>query len=435
MIDFISKTILKLVNPNYLNALILVQKYNTYNEKQLLKIQKYKINTILTHCIESVPFYENIKTPEISCFPVIDKNIMINSGRSAVANNLKHRRKDNSTSGTTGKTFNFYSDSGTDVMRHAFAHLGEQWAGARLSERVLFIWGAERDIKNSLVSSLINSSLLFNSKFISSFYFSEKDIDSYVLPEVNKFDPKVIIGYPSTLEVLGRYIAKNNNTINSISLKSVICSGEQLTPEQREVIEGSLNVKVFNRYGCRDVGPIAHECEFQHGLHVFSPHVYVEILDENGAHCKPGEVGDVVVTDLDNFAMPFIRYKIGDRASWSSRKCPCGSSFPLLENVFGRSFDIIIGVNGNKVSGTFFSLLRYKVSGIRKIQIIQNFENEICVNIETESSYNQKEEIILINALKEKLGENMKVKIKIVDKIANSATGKFRWIISNLKHE
>ena len=143
-------------------------------------------------------------------------------------------------------------------------------------------------------------------------------------------------------------------------------------PFQREKIENIFKAKVFNRYGCREFGNIATECEMHNGLHINSDRFIIEIVDEKGNKCENGTLGEILVTDLDNFVFPFIRYKIGDLAIMSETACTCRRNLPLLEKVEGRVFEMIQGPNGNVVAGTFWTLLRNKVEGFSKFQIIQN---------------------------------------------------------------
>ena len=215
------------------------------------------------------------------------------------------------------------------------------------------------------------------------------------------------------------------------ALRGIISSGESLSINQREIIENAFQVKVFNRYGCRDVGPIAHECENHSGLHVFSSHVYVEIINEKGQHCQPGEMGEIVVTDLDNYVFPFVRYKIGDIGVWSSEKCNCGRDLPLLKNVVGRTFDLIIGTNGNRVPGNYFTLLRNKFKNIDQFQLVQNQIGEIELKLKLKDN-NLINETLLKRTIKEKLGDDMIINISYVDKFILTKNGKFRWVVSKV---
>ncbi len=158
----------------------------------------------------------------------------------------------------------------------------------------------------------------------------------------------------------------------------------------------------------------------------------MEIVDANENLCKHGELGEIVITDLDNYVFPLIRYKIGDLGILTERVCTCGINLPLLEKVEGRVFDLIIGVNGNTVAGTFWTLLRNKIIGWKKFQVIQEKINQIDFILEDndEIENNLTEKLSLI--VKEKLGDEMKINLKIVNKIPLTKTGKYRWVVSKI---
>lgn len=432
----INQLILKIFNLAYSRAL----NRTFQSERELFKnstgVQQNKLNSILSHCIQNVPFYQDLKSERnisIGDFPIIDKTIINANMQDFLAGNISaKRRKKNSTSGSTGSNFHFFSDYKTDVIRDAFANLGEQWAGASLNQRKLIIWGAERDMINkTLKKKLVNSKFLFNTKMISSYHMTDENIKNHIIPTINNFKPRIIVGYPSTLAHIADYLTKNKISLNH-RLKGLITSGESLNDLNRVKIENAFDVMVFNRYGCRDVGPIAHECEAHEGLHVFSDHVLVEIVNEKGEHCKPGEIGEIVVTDLDNYVFPFIRYKIGDIGKWANNKCSCGRQLPLLGSIEGRTFDLIIGTNNNRVPGNYFTLLRNKLKGIDQFQIIQERVGLLEVRLKVNEEYHESSDIKLIDLMKEKLGDDMNIKVKHVPNIDTTISGKFRWVISNI---
>ena len=427
----INHLVLKLFSPNYFKYLSQVNEYENNKFINHDKIQHHKLKLLLKHCVNNVPFYKGYSS-KISDYPLITKEIINKNFNSFKAKNLSANRfKPNSTSGSTGQNFHFFSDNYTDFNRHAFANIGAKWAGGGFGEKTFLFWGADRDIINKgLKSKLANSRLLFNTLTKSSYHLQKTDIVNDILPSIYSFNPKVLVGYPSSLKFVSEYMMTNKIKPNQ-ALRGIISSGESLSINQREIIENAFQVKVFNRYGCRDVGPIAHECENQSGLHVFSSHVYVEIINEKGQHCQPGEIGEIVVTDLDNYVFPFVRYKIGDIGVWSSEKCNCGRDLPLLKNVVGRTFDLIIGTNGNRVPGNYFTLLRNKFKNIDQFQLVQNQIGEIELKLKLKDN-NLINETLLKRTIKEKLGDDMIINITYVDKFILTKNGKFRWVVSKV---
>ena len=144
------------------------------------------------------------------------------------------------------------------------------------------------------------------------------------------------------------------------------------------------------------------------------------------------EKSNLIITDLDNYAMPFIRYEIGDIGSLINEKCECGRGLPLM-NVEGRTFDVILGVNGNRLGGTFWTiLLRTYVKGIEQFQVIQTARDELTVKLVKNEYFRQDSTFILEKKIKEYCGNDMIINFKIVDEIEKPSSGKFRFIISNI---
>jgi len=261
---------------------------------------------------------------------------------------------------------------------------------------------------------------------------TKKDVKKNV-DEINKFKPITIVGYPSALHFLALEIEKNNLQLTHLP-KGVISAGETLHLHQREIIEKVFKTQVYNRYGSREFGHIANECLAHEGLHYNADDLIIEIVDEKGMVCKSGQIGRLIITDLNNYAFPLIRYDIGDLGSMSSSEnCCCGCTFPKLSAIEGRTFDIIYGINGNKVSGTFWTLsFRNKIQGVDAFQIRQFLNYDILINIKTNKQFNELENKKIRQLISENLGEKINITINDVTEFEYTKTGKFNWISSEL---
>lgn len=430
---------LRILSKSYYDALMQAYYIETISQVELEKIQKIKLEKLIEHAKNNVLYYKNIFNEnsiydinDFSKIPFLNKQIIKQNKDLLRASNMPHKRfKHNSTSGSTGEAMKFYSDKNTDVHRHAVSHRGDSWTGWKFGEPIIIIWGASSDTKKAkaLKSKILNSSFLFNTTILSSFQMTETDIVEYI-KKICQIKPKLIVGYPSSLEVISEYIIANKIQIHIP--KGIITGGETLHQYQREKIELAFSAKLLNRYGSRDVGHIANECEFQNGLHISSDHVLVEIVNEKGEICKPGELGEIVVTDLDNYVFPFIRYKIGDIGIMSEKKCQCKRPFPMLESVEGRTFDIIIGTNGNRVPGNYFTLLRYDLPNIEQFQIVQKVFGSLELKVKVTNDFSSNDFDKIRTLFRQKLGKEMEINITVVDEIQPTIAGKFRWVISDI---
>ena len=434
---------------NHFSAEKRFKKWDFLNDSQwktteeLLEIQKYKLKNILKYTVANVPVFQHLKNKidfeedtidNLFKFPVTDKTFYREAGdscRSIESDNLIFFGS--STSGSTGESFYF----DLDIERHAWAmaakYRTDTFAGINPDQSRASLWGASFDYNKKRTLKDKVREFLTPFTFLSSYNLSEEHIKEYVLI-LKKSKPRLLISYPTPLVEFSEYCIKNN--IEFKFIKSIICSSEQLYDFQREIIERAFKAKVYNRYGTREFGSVAQECDKGGGLHVNTERLYVEILDEQNEPCKDGEKGQLVITDLDNKVMPLIRYKVGDYAVWGSNEaCECGRGLPKLKFIEGRSFDVIKTPNGSVISGTFWTLLiRYVSNEIKEFQIKQNSLDSIDVNIVTLKGQmiTEAEKEALIIKINEKDIE-LKVHINLVSKIELTKSGKRRFVINNIK--
>jgi phenylacetate-CoA ligase len=207
-----------------------------------------------------------------------------------------------------------------------------------------------------------------------------------------------------------------------------------LWPHQREIVEDVFGIKVFDRYGCREVAHIAGECHEHDGLHVSADRVLLEIVDNNNRPCAPGETGRILVTDLDNYGMPLIRYDIGDRAVVAEPSaCACGRGLPKIEGVKGRTLEIVVTPDGRQIGGTFWTLLLRSRPGFRQFQVVQEEINGVVIKFVPNSELTESTLTYFTARIEEYCGQDFRVAYAEQDKIDLTASGKQRVIVSKLK--
>src|SRR5690606_32007777 len=169
--------------------------------------------------------------------------------------------------------------------------------------------------------------LVANRRRVSAFDLNDDSLARYYR-KLQAFRPRYLYGYVSVLEVLARFIMdKGLKPIASV--RSIITTSEVLSDAQRTLVESAFGVKIFNEYGCGEVGSIAHECE--HGnLHIMADNLLIEVDGD--------KEGELIVTDFFNLKTPLIRYRLGDYGRLSGANCSCGRSLPVLDNVYGRAY-------------------------------------------------------------------------------------------------
>jgi phenylacetate-CoA ligase len=202
-----------------------------------------------------------------------------------------------------------------------------------------------------------------------------------------------------------------------------------LLPHERAVIERVFGVRVTDIYGCEEVGLIAGECERHEGLHVNIDQLVVEILHEDGRPVAPGETGLVVVTDLLNEAMPFIRYRTEDMAELAASPCSCGRGQPTLARVVGRTADFLKRQDGSRVAG--ISLIENtltKLPGIAQMQIVQEQLHEVQLRIVPGPQFDDARRRELVDYFRDTF-PGTTIDLQEVTAITQERNGKYRFSI------
>ena len=448
MLPFLSKMLFFLyhnIKNTGVSSKIKEMKKNQYKSiEELRKIQQRKLQQLLLHAYNHVPYYKKIFNqlgidpkklhyPEnFTQIPFLSKKLINQYQKDLIASNF--RKKDlikNHTSGSTGEALYFYMDKNSNYYRRALLLRHYQWIGIEWGDRIATLWGAPFDIKKSKKLRGKLHGYINNLLFLSSYNLSEDNMDIY-LNKLLKFKPKLLVSYPGPLTVFSEFILNKSQKIPG--LKAIITSAETLFPWQRELIEKAFQVPVYNRYGCREFGDMAQECKKRRGLHVDIDFFYIEIVDDKGNPFEdPYEnEGELIITSLINYGMPFIRYKIGDVGKLSKKKCPCGMTLPMFSSIEGRTLDIIKTPNGNKLGGTFWTILFRSKPGIKSFQVIQKQINSITVKYIKDPNIHKINLNWFENKIKEKCGKNFIVNFKEVKEIPKTPSGKTRFVISEL---
>ena len=248
-----------------------------------------------------------------------------------------------------------------------------------------------------------------------------------ILPDIIKYQPKIIESNPSYLRLVAEAMADKG--IEKIHPKALETSTEVLDEPTRRFLESSFKCKVFDHYATWDTGLIAWECSRREGYHIDADLCIVEIV-RNGEPVEPHERGEIIVTCLLNYAMPVIRYRVGDLGILDDEQCSCGRSFLLLKSVEGRIVDCLSPPDGRIVSPKTIMTVVQGTPGVSRYQVVQESRNK--VTIELMRGKNDPEVSIdeLTARCREVLGEDVEIKVFLGDR--KDLKAKFRPVISKL---
>lgn len=418
---------------------------------QWLSDKQHNLNQImalcglLKHASQTCQYYSNVfkgfgidfneltSIDDLVKLPILTKDIVREHFNDVVSAEHKDTIWKKSTGGSTGQPFHFAYTKESYEWRVAMSKRGYYWAGATPGSKQAYIWGVQlgnvgrvKQMKEQL-HHFIDRQYYFNC-----FDFDEEAMFK-CLTELNRFKPAAIIGYTNPLYNLALFIGENSKI--KFAPQGVICAAEKVHPYQREVIERVFGAKVFNTYGSREFMLIAAECEKHEGLHVSAENLIVEIIKDDGTPAKEGETGRIIVTDLHNYGMPFIRYEIGDLGVATSRTCSCGRGLPLIADVVGRSLDVIRTPEGKVVPGEFFPHLMKDFADIARFQVIQEKLGLLIIKLVPITDLSDITKKRIDSEVRNVVGSTMYIKYEIVSDIPLTATGKYRVTVSKLAGE
>ncbi len=413
-----------------------------------------RLTGLLQYAATRVPFYrEHLKAAGVRVedvrglaglrlFPIVNKFTFRDRFLDPfLAENVApHRKLSRRTSGSTGEPFAHYVDREALPVIYASHLFYDSWYDLRPFDRQLRIspprhgdpgtadapTGAR--LRQHLTASLKRMYEGMTQGLVSIW---EVDLDGLelVAGRIAGFKPDYLLGYTSTLAMLADHLQQRP--------RGVITIGETLTPARRKLIAGCFGVPIINRYGLREFGAwSAQNCVCSdETFHINTEMVTLEVLRGDGSSAAPGESGKVIITDLHNHVMPFIRYDTSDFAvQGNAAPCPCGRGFPRLGAIEGRSVESLTTVSGRTVSSIILG--RYLRDGgplfkhidhtdhIRHYQAIQEGDSRVRFMVVPGPGFDERRSALLREDLARLLGSEMEVVIETVDRIPLEKSGK-----------
>lgn len=435
------------------NELIRIDKLS---ESELFELQNQKLQTMIHHCYDTVPYYRRlfdahginpnrIKTKEdLSIIPILTKQIIRDNYDDlfSTAVNKKLWRV-SLTGGSTGVPMNYCSDKAEWSYWKAASFRAWKRYGLNLGDPIFTLAGTSlnKTQKTFSLKGIYDRVILRNHKYSSSDISDETLAEYYQL--FCKLKPKAIRGYGSSLYYFAQYI--DSHQLNVPKVKVVLTTGEVLMPEYRRKLEEVFNAPLFDAYGAGDGGILAFECEKHCGFHITEDACVIEITDSEGNVLPEGMVGNVCTTNLNNFAFPFLRYHLGDMAYINHDRCSCGRNSRLIGGVIGRVGRLVYTKDGKAIAPVALSMLMYPDRDyhkkenqiihdkIEKFQIRQDQFGDIVILIKLKSSEEIKSQFDYIISNFTSRFEGSKVELQFVEEIPSLPSGKEDFCVSEFE--
>ena len=242
-------------------------------------------------------------------------------------------------------------------------------------------------------------------------------------------EPAYLQAYPSIVSIMVQ--RSKELGVRPTQLREVRTFGIVLEPEVRELCRDAWDVPISDNYSSMETGIIALQCPESTSLHVQGENVLVEVVDSEGRPCQPGQVGRILVTVLHNFAMPLIRYALGDYAE-VAEPCACGRGLATLRRIVGREMHLFTTPSGELFAPNFRTAEFSEIAPVRQVQVVQKTTEQIEVKLATVRPLTEDEEQRLLEHLQSGLHPAFNYRLEYMDEIPRSASGKFEMLRSEV---
>lgn len=411
----------------------IVRGYFDRSSAEIKVIQKHKLNKLLDHASVNSPYYRNLKIKKhddpavwLSEFPILEKDILRNKAGEILTVDRNKLVKINSSGSSGYQTTVYQSKVDRSKVRAVQTAFWER-SGFEIGSPVV-----QTGINPNRTLEKKVKDVLFRTLYVPAFAMSIEDAKNCFRWVKNyKTGKVVLVGYASSLYVLAEMSEKINP---GVQFKSVISLGDKLFDHYRTKIESEFKTKVHETYGASEGLMMGFQSDLDY-MYVPDFHVFIEIVNDQGEPVKEGEMGHVLVTSFDNFAMPLIRYRVGDLAvKLPQEDFPKEKELPfsLLQKVVGRDTDIVRTPSGKKIVVHSFTGIFEHWPQISQFCVLQENIDGIIIEYIPSDDFERS----VLTAIKRTLSEHIKEVFDIqfveVDEIKPTKSGKPQLIISNL---
>lgn len=414
--------------------------------KDIASLQLKNLRRIVNHAYETVPYYRRVfkkrgmkpfdikNIADLVKLPMLTKKEVRTNRNRLVSRSFPMNKLVPYRSGASGDQLDFYVTQNQLSWEIAAEFRAYGWAGYSFGDRCALFWGSPIDLARyaSLVKRItrgLERILLWNTFAVSDEIFEN------CARTLKRFDPEIVRGYSSSVYMMAKYMLKEG--IDYVKPRAVITSAETLFPSMRKTIEEAFNSHVFDYYGSREVGGLAAQCGEHEGYHISAENVVLEFV-KDGEHVAAGENGQMLVTSLRNFGMPFIRYRIGDIGKPSDEICSCGRGLPLLSAIEGRISDFMAVYDkrlGHIVPiGPVYPIVLYAMMSIpaRDVRVVQESLDRIVVRVVKGEHYSRDHTTLIVGNLQKFLGTDITVEVEFADSLPPLPSGKRSAFVSKV---
>lgn len=387
-----------------------------------------RLDEFLSHACSRSERYREFAGKPLSEFPILEKESLIRR-LDSIRTVAEGEGVVSLTGGTTGASMKVIYTREDIQERNALLDHFRAAYGYRLGEKVAWFSGKDLATQDDVERGRCYRDDRRNRiRFFSTFLINRANFDSY-WNALHEFQPRFMVGFPSSVLDIAMY-ARERGLKAGWKVDVMFPTAETVLPVHRETIGDVFGCRLVDQYASSEGAPFILECQ-EGRLHIHPLSGVFEVLDEHG---RPAREGEMVVTSFSTRGTPLIRYRIGDRIRLAAPEdhCGCGSNFPLVDWIDGRTSDFVYSAETGRVNLGNLSNCTKDVAGILSFQVQQDAVDEILVRVVADHRFDQTEGDRFERALRLRMGGMMRIRLERVDEIPRERSGKFRIVKNNI---
>lgn len=414
------------------------------SREKLDELVRFKLQRIVAHAATTSSFYRrHLRDAGVSADDIVTARDFGRFPRTAKADVAEHGAEMDSdlyqgrvargvTSGSTGTALRFRQGAEHEGWIDACWDRGYSWWGVGRGDRRLVLWGRPVDGGFKAQAQAWLKHRLRNGLSFNTFEELTPAFLDGIVAALRTFRPRSIYGYGSSIGALAEHMAARGVTLEGKARPNVVVyTGDHIFEAERVTAERVFGAPVVSLYGSSEAGSVGYTCRAG-SMHVSEDHVHVEFVRDDGTPCDPGEQGEIVVTTLNNFAMPLLRYRVGDLGSYRDEACTCGVTLRTMNLEVGKVADRITTSTKRLVSPYSLDyinkhLLRQGIRGIRQFLVEQVATDDFVLHVVREEPFDPRCVEIFTTKMKDYLGDSIRTEVRFTSEVPVSPSGKRRW--------
>lgn len=421
-------------------ALRFLEESERWDRRRLDDLRDRKLSRLVEHAWSASPYYRRMMddhgvrpadvsgVADLHKLPVLTKDVLRRH-----AEELRMRGvgpvEIGSTGGTTGNPITVVRDRAGTVWQRGCYWRGFGWGGLRLGDPFVQLFGGTLGAAPRRRLDLTRS-WFSGKRFLPAFEMGPHGAGRY-LEAIRASKARFLVGYASAVSLLASHAERSGTPIR---LEAVFPTAEVLLDGWRSTIARAFGATVLPYYGCGEVESLGYACPGAESpvYHTCDEHSVIEVEGPEGRTSLVGE-GSFLVTDLDNHAMPLIRYRNGDAGALAPPGCRCGRSLGRIARIDGRMNDVLYDTGRNPVSGVLGPHAFKMVNGVEQFQIVQRRAGHVRIEIVRLEDYAAAvEEPKIDRIFRQHLGRDAEIEIRYVDWIPRTPAGKARFVVNEV---